>query len=49
MAILKHFVLFCAIISRLTAGEETKGGEKQLTNKERFLLRLQNFENAENL
>ena len=47
MAILKHFVLFCAIISHLTAaGEETKGGEKPLTNKERFLLRLQNFENA---
>ena len=46
MADLKHFVLFCAIISCLTAaGEETKA-EKHLTNKERFLLRLQNFENA---
>ena len=46
MADLKHFVLFCAIISCLTAaGEETKA-EKHLTHKERFLLRLQNFENA---
>ena len=39
---LKYSVLFCVITSCLTAEEESKG----LTNKERFLLRLQNFENA---
>ena len=42
----KHFVLFCAIISRITAGEDSTGEEEHLTNKQRFLLRLENFENA---
>ena len=42
----KHFVLFCAIISRVKAGGDSTGEEEHLTNKERFLLRLENFENA---
>ena len=42
----KHFVLFCAIISRITAGEDSTSEEEHLTHKQRFLLRLENFENA---